>query len=170
MRTEEGKAGMMNDLRPGRSAVLGLGNEIFSDDGTGIAALRLLGSTGRLPAGTILVDGSLFGLEAAALVAGARRLVILDAVETGAAPGTVVRLEGDGLTGMRGGATVHKLGISDLLAALALMGKSPTEVVLLGIQPASVALGVGLTPAVAASLDGLVLACLRQLEEWETRT
>ena len=168
MRSEAGpRAGEMRGPRPELSAVLGLGNTIYSDDGTGIEALRLLQAAERLPAGTRLVDGSQYGLEAAALIADAGRLVILDSVDAGAAPGTVVRLEGAGLTGLKGGPSVHRLGIADLLTALALMGKTPAKVVLLGIQPASLGLGVGLTPAVEASIRGLVEACLRQLEDWQ---
>lgn len=157
----------MRGRRPELSAVLGLGNTIYSDDGTGVTALRLVQTAERLPGGTLLVDGSQFGLEAAAMIADASRLVILDAVDVGAAPGTIVRLEGADLTGTKGGPTVHRLGIADLMTALALMGKTPAKVVLLGIQPASLGLGVGLTPAVEASIGGLVAACVRQLEDWQ---
>jgi hydrogenase maturation protease len=156
----------MDETEGRKTAVLALGNSLFSDDGTGPAALRLLEGAAGLPDGAVFIDGSALGLEAAAMIAGTDRLLILDSVNADAAPGTVIRMEGDALTGLRGGGSVHRLGLGDLVSALAVMGRMPKDVVLLGIQPASVEMGVELTPAVSSALPGLVSACLRQLREW----
>jgi len=156
----------MSARKRGRAAVLGMGNTLYSDDGTGIAALRILEKTGAGPAETTLIDGSVVGLEAAALIAESDRLIILDAVDAGAAPGTLIRMEGDALKGLTGGASVHRLGIADLLSALAMMGRMPVDVVLLGIQPASIELGVELTPSVARAVGDLVSTCRRQIADW----
>ncbi len=151
----------------GRCAVLGMGNPLCADDGAGIAALRLLERSGAVPKRTALIDGSVLGLETAAMIMGADHLLILDAVEAGAAPGTLIRMAGDALAGMMGGSSVHRLGVADVLAVLRLMGRMPEDVVLLGVQPVSTEPGQGLTPPVLSSLPALVSASIRLISEWE---
>jgi hydrogenase maturation protease len=148
------------------AVVLGMGNLIYSDDGAGLEALSRLGRDPRLPEGVELVDGSLGGLEVAARIGRVSRLLILDAVDVGADPGTVVRMTGPQLEGLPGAAGVHRLGIPDLLSVLRLTGWMPEEVVLLGVQPASIALGTSLSPAVESAVGHIVAGSLAQLARW----
>lgn len=154
----------MTEERPS-TVVLGMGNLILSDDGVGVQALRALEADPRLPAGAELIDGGTFGSELVGFVGGATRLVILDAVDVGAVPGTLVRLDGDELRAFPAAAGVHELGLAELLSALCLLDEEPEEIILLGVQPAATAPGVNLSPAVAASLPGLVDAALAVLGE-----
>jgi hydrogenase maturation protease len=147
-------------------AVLGMGNLIYSDDGAGLRALYRLEKDPRLPRGVDLVDGSATGLPLVSLLESADRLLILDAVNVGVEPGTLVRLGPGDLRGVRGGADAHQLGVPDLITALRIMGKAPREITLLGIQADSIALGTELTPAVETGLDRLVTESLRLLAEW----
>jgi hydrogenase maturation protease len=147
-------------------AVLGIGNLIYSDDGAGLEALRRLENDPRLPAGVRFIDASAGGLEVAARIGCASRLLILDAVDVGAVPGTVVRLTGDQLSGLPAGACVHRLGISDLLSVLRLTERMPEEVILLGVQPASIALGTVLSPAVESGVRRVAAEALAQIAEW----
>ena len=149
-----------------RIAVLGLGNLIYSDDGAGLEALRRLAGSPSLPRGVDLIDGGLGGLEIAVRLEDAARVIILDAVDVGAPPGTVVRMSVDGLDGLPAGGAVHQLNIADLLSVLRLMGRPPKAMVLLGIQPQTLALGAFLSPAVESGLPRLVEAGLRQIAEW----
>ncbi len=147
-------------------AVLGVGNLIHSDDGLGIHALRKLQRDPRVPRGVTLLDGGTFGLELIAYVHEAGRILLLDAVDVGAAPGTLVRLEGDTLRGLPGGASVHQLGVADLLAALPLASEREREIVLLGVQPAATDWGTELTPEVEAAVGSVVEEAIAQLERW----
>ncbi len=156
---------MNGEQRPA-VAVLGMGNLIYSDDGAGLRALRQLEKDPALPAGVDIVDGSAAGLPVVNLIENAERLLILDAVHVGAVPGTVVRLDDSDLKEISGGAHVHELGVSDLISALRLMGKMPRQMVLLGIQADSIALGTELTPAVESGLPRLVSESLSLLAEW----
>jgi hydrogenase maturation protease len=146
--------------------VLGMGNLIYSDDGAGLEALNRLGRHPRLPEGVELIDGSLGGLEAAARISRTSRLLIFDAVDVAANPGTVIRMTGDELAGLPGGAVVHRLGVPDLLSVLRLAGWMPSQVLLLGVQPESVRLGTGLSPAVDAGVERMVAAGVDQLARW----
>jgi hydrogenase maturation protease len=151
-------------LRPIR--VLGLGNLIYADDGAGIAAIERLRSHPGLPRGVELVDGGLFGVQVVSLIENSSRLLVLDAVDVGAEAGTVVRMTGGDLEGLPRGRGAHELGVSDILSLLRLRDQLPDEVVLLGIQPASIELSASLSPEVEEGLGSLVAASLRQLNRW----
>ena len=146
--------------------VIGIGNTIHRDDGAGVHALRRLEADPRLPGNVKLVDGGTRGLELLADVHGCARLLLLDAIDVGEKPGTVIRMTADDLGGLPGSANVHQLGLGDLLATLPLVSDAPTEVVLLGIQPAETDWATDLSPAVEANLGELVEAAIEQLSLW----
>ena len=149
-----------------RVVVLGVGNIIHRDDGAGVHALRRLQDDPRVSSEVEFVDGGVRGLEILADVAGCSRLLLLDAIEVGEPPGTIVRLTGENLKGLPGASNVHQLAVADLLATLPLISESPIEVVLLGIQPAETGWGTELSDSVASNLQELVEAAAEQLQEW----
>jgi hydrogenase maturation protease len=61
----------------------------------------------------------------------------------------------------------HEIGLPDMLFAAQLRDIYPQEVVVLGIQPATIEAGLDLSPEVAAQLDALVEAVMDQLARWE---
>ena len=72
-----------------RSLIVGFGNPLRGDDGVGLAALRLLEAT-ALPDGVRCADVGIGGVALVhELQAGWDRLVIIDAVQRGGAPGTI---------------------------------------------------------------------------------
>lgn len=145
--------------------VLGLGNVLLSDDGLGPAALERLERRYACPAGVRMEDGGTLGLALLDLVADARRVILVDAVASDEAPGTLVRLHGDEVLGaVRDRLSPHQVGVADLLAAARLIGRYPGAVTLLGLVPASFELDVACTPGVQANIDALVAAVVEQLE------
>ncbi|MCF6387929.1 hydrogenase maturation protease [Mycobacterium sp. MBM] len=84
------------DLEPPGCEVLvvGCGNLLRGDDGVGPVLVRHLWELG-VPDGAQLVDGGTAGMDTAFRMRGARRVVIVDASATGAAPGTVYRVPGE---------------------------------------------------------------------------
>jgi hydrogenase maturation protease len=149
--------------------VLGLGNLLFSDDGLGVHAIRGLEQDARVAAGVTLLDGGTQGLSLMPHLSGFPRLLVIDAVDVGEAPGTLVRFEGKALAGLPGKATVHQLGFADLMVAMNLLGESPEEVVVLGVQPMSTDWGAELTPPVQNTLHALLDVVIAQLESWANR-
>ncbi|MBV8674189.1 MAG: HyaD/HybD family hydrogenase maturation endopeptidase [Acidobacteriaceae bacterium] len=147
-------------------AVLGLGNLIRSDDGLGVHAIRRLLVDHRLLPDVEVIDGGTLGLDLLPRVEGASHLLVIDAVDFGAPPGTLCRFADQQLQTLSAGRSVHLLGFSDLLNALHLLGSPPRRVVLLGIQPGSTNWGITLSPSVVASLDRLVEAALSELTSW----
>jgi hydrogenase maturation protease len=153
-------------LNSATTVVLGLGNLIHSDDGVGVHAVQRLQADCRVPADVQLLDGGTLGLMLLNHVGGARRLLVIDAVDVGAPAGTLVRLEGEELRGMPGSGSVHQLGFADLLAALRITGQEPDELVVLGIQPESTELGTSLSASVADALNEVIEAAIAQLSRW----
>jgi len=149
--------------------VLGLGNLVHSDDGLGVHAIQLLQTDPRVPSDAVLMDGGTQGLSLLPHISAYQRLLVIDALDVGEAPGTIVRLEGNALRNLPGKASVHQLGFADLLVALELLGESPEEIVLLGVQPLSTEWSAELTPGVQNALDPLLDATIAQLEAWSAR-
>jgi len=156
----------MSEALPCRIGLLGLGNLMRTDDAVGMLTLRSLMEDRRLPPEVHVIEGGALGLDLLDSLRGVSHLLALDAVDTGVAPGTLVRFEGDELASLPVSKSVHLLGFSDLIGVLHLMGAAPVEVVLLGVQPESTDWGTVLTPALEAARKELVQAALRQIQSW----
>ncbi len=146
--------------------VLGLGNLMRTDDAVGMLAARRLTEDRRFPHQIEVIEGGTLGLDLLHAVYGISHLLVLDAVDTGAAPGTLVRFAGQEVNDLPTSKSVHLLGLSDLINVLRLMDGSPTEIVLLGVQPESTDWGTALTPSVEAAQSDLLEAALKQITQW----
>lgn len=147
-----------------RTLVLGLGNTIMTDDGIGPKVIECLQQTELLDGEVGLLDGGTLGLDLLPHLEGVGRLIILDAVELDKEPGSLVRLVGDEVPlAIEHKLSPHQMGLKDLLAVACLMSCLPEEVILLGVQPASLELGTELSPAVAAALPELCKLVMAEL-------
>jgi hydrogenase maturation protease len=150
-----------------RIVVVGIGNLIRTDDGLGVHALERLRRDPRVPAGVTLIDGGTFGLELLAYISDSTHLLLLDAIDVGEQPGTLIRMANEELRGLPCAASVHQVGLADLLATLPLVSTTERETVLLGVVPANTGWGTSLTPEVEASLARLVDDAVSQLQGWK---
>ena len=149
------------------TVVIGLGNVILSDDGLGVHAVRRLRERHAVAEDVELIDGGTAGLLLLPHLADARRAILVDAIDAGAPPGTLTRLEGkDWMSAVSIRMTPHEVALEDLLGAAELTGAWPEELVLLGVQPGSIAMGTEPSPPVAEAIDPLVDAILAELEGW----
>jgi len=150
------------------AAVVGIGNPLLGDDGVGIRALDQLRLRFRGALDVPLVDGGTCGPDLFAQVFGYRKLLFLDAVDIGMAPGSLARIElnGSDLAFYRK-TSLHDFSICEVLDDLRLSGEAPDEVLVLGIQPAVISVGTSLSPAVNAAMPALIKAITQQLLEWK---
>jgi hydrogenase maturation protease len=111
-----------------------------------------------VPEGIQAVDGGTLGLDLLPYLKGTSRLLVVDAVQAGKPPGTLIRLEGNEIPILLDLSKVspHQDGLQDLLAAAAFTGCLPKEVVLWGVQIDSLGVGLELSPLVAAQVGALV--------------
>lgn len=141
----------------GKDLVLGVGNLLLSDEGIGIHAIRKLLDLQTLSEEVEIIDGGTAGLNLLTYLEGVDRLVIIDAVETGGPPGTLIRLAGDRVPAyMALKVSPHEITLPDFLAAAKLRDLYPKEVVIWGMQPGSLEVSVDLSPAVEEKLGALV--------------
>lgn len=160
----------MQNYAVSRIVVVGIGNLIRTDDGLGVHAIERLRLDARVPDDVTLIDGGTHGLGLLGYVSDASHLLLLDAIDVGRPPGTFVRMVNEELHGLPCGASVHQIGLADLLATLPLVSQMPRETVLLGLQPASTDWGTELTAPLAAALESLLAAAVDQLLGWSRKS
>lgn len=120
--------------------IIGIGNNLMGDDGAGIHAIeRLRGKT--LPDHVELVDGGTLSFTLLEQVENAEFLVIVDAAELDAEPGTVQVFKDDEMdeflaTSRR--PSVHEVNLLDVLTAARLRRRMPARYAMVGIQPLDV--------------------------------
>lgn len=147
--------------------VLGIGNLVMGDDGVGVMVAQQLQQGYRFPDNVEIMDGGTLGLDLLPKLENITNLIMIDAVETGQRAGTCVRLCGQELpVALETKLSPHQMGLKDLLAVSALMGHSPQEMVLIGVQPGSIEMEVGLTAEVEAQFETLVSNVLAELAYW----
>jgi hydrogenase maturation protease len=147
--------------------VLGIGNLVMSDDGIGVRVVQRLTQSFQFPDGVTILDGGTLGLDLLPQLEGLERLLVVDAVDLGKAPGTLVRLSGDDVPiVLETKLSPHQMGLKDLLAVAMLQGFSPQEMVLWGVQPGTIEMGMELSPPVAAKIGILMKHVLLELSRW----
>jgi len=147
-----------------RAVVLGVGNILLSDEGIGVHAVNELAASYDIPAGVEIIDGGTSAMGCLDSIAGSDLLLIADCVRGGLPPGTLTRLgDGELQVFFRTKISPHQVGLSDVLATLALHGLSPARTVLVGAEPKSFALGLKPTPELGAKLPALAAALAAEL-------
>ena len=153
---------MMTDRTP--VLVLGLGNVVCMDDGAGIAAIHKLLREYEMPEGVVALDGGTLGLSLLPLVDSADQVILVDAIKADGPPGTQVRIEGEEVApAVYERLSPHQIGVADLLAGASLLDRYPDRVIVLGVVPDSIDLGLERTPAVEASIPELVDRVVKEL-------
>jgi hydrogenase maturation protease len=148
--------------------VLGLGNILLRDEGVGVRLVERLLERYLFPKGVEVLDGGTLGLDLLPYLQDAGRLLVVDAVQAGNPPGTLVRLIGEEIPAFLDASRVspHQDGLHDLLAVARLKGALPECVVFWGVQIESLGVGLELSPAVAGRLDVLVENVIAELDRW----
>ncbi|MDT8440702.1 MAG: HyaD/HybD family hydrogenase maturation endopeptidase [Desulfuromonadales bacterium] len=147
--------------------VLGLGNTIMTDDGFGVKVVNTLSSRYRFSGPVQLLDGGTLGLDLLPYLEEIERLLIVDALDMRAAPGTISRIEGDEVPrAFASKLSVHQMGLQDLLAVAQLQGHVPQELVVWGVQPESIEMGTELTATIAAAVEPVIAAVVDELRSW----
>lgn len=146
--------------------VLGVGNELFTDEGLGCVAARAIEEL-ALP-GVDVLDGSTLGIALLPSLAGRDAVLLLDAtVGHDARPGDLMVLRGEDVPASRHlTMSAHQIGVSEALAAAELAGCRPRELAAVGMVPISLETGYGLSPQVAERIPELVDAACAILREW----
>ncbi|MFI5209406.1 MAG: HyaD/HybD family hydrogenase maturation endopeptidase [Gemmatimonadales bacterium] len=149
------------------TVVLGLGNPLMGDDGLGLAVLGRLREEWDLPDAVELVDGGTWGMTLLPMIEDADRLVLIDAIRTGAQAGTVVVIEREHLPRyLAHKLSPHQIDLKEVLALAELRGNLPAETVAIGAEPGEVVLSTALTAPLEDAVDPVLLAVVARLARW----
>ncbi|MCP5273159.1 MAG: HyaD/HybD family hydrogenase maturation endopeptidase [Burkholderiaceae bacterium] len=149
--------------------VLGIGNVLWADEGFGVRCVEALQAGWTFGPGVELVDGGTQGLYLLPVVQRARRLLILDAVDYGLAPGTLKRVADAEVPRFLGAKkmSLHQTGFQEVLMLAQMTGSFPPSVVLIGCQPAELEdYGGSLRPVVRTAMGRALGLALAQLADW----
>jgi hydrogenase maturation protease len=137
--------------------VAGMGNILRGDDAFGIRVVEALAEAGGLPAGVQLYEAGIAGIPLAQeLMAGFEALILVDAVDRAAAPGTLFVFE-PAPSGLASGVDAHCADPSKVLLLARALGVCPPRVWMIGCQPAFVEDAFeGMHPAVASATAAAV--------------
>ncbi len=134
--------------------VMGVGNTLMQDDGVGIHVIEALADDPERHPALQVVDGGTIGLALLPDLEDADAVIVVDASELDAAPGTLAVFHGreidEQLSGKR--RTVHEVALLDLFAAAGIRGRLPERRALVAIQPGCTDWGTGGTPPVQAAV------------------
>ncbi len=147
--------------------VLGIGNLLNTDEGVGVHAVKELQVLLADTPGVLAHDGGTLGLNLLPLVEDHDYVLLLDAVDAGADPGTVIELADDDIP-VFGGAKLsqHQLTFQEVLGLALVREKYPSHLHLIGVQPLSLEIGVGMSDPVKATLPTVIQLALRRLAGW----
>jgi hydrogenase maturation protease len=144
--------------------VLGIGNILLSDEGVGVRTVQEFARRYDLPAEVEVIDGGCSGMEMLDDLARADHVIIVDAVQAGVPPTTMVTLHGDEVPAFfTAKLSPHQVGLCDVLAALKLTDESPDSLTLIGVQPVSLDLSMELSPPISAMLPNVVARVVEEL-------
>ena len=134
----------------GRVCLMGIGNVDLGDDGFGVRLAEAIGQE-RMPRVEVMIAGTSPERYAGrARDRGWDNLIFLDAVNFGAEPGAVVLLDSAEMVAHFPQVSTHKISLG--LLAQCVESGSPARVWLLGVQPASLVPGAGLSLPMSRAL------------------
>jgi len=144
--------------------VIGIGNSLGHDDAAGLQIARRLRASAHLAGMTVHEhEGETLGLLD--IWQGADAIVLVDAVRSGAPPGTIHRFDATSApipARLRSSSSTHAFGVGEAVELARALGRLPQRVVLLGIEGRRFASGSGLSDEVEAMTAELLEAVLTE--------
>jgi hydrogenase maturation protease len=126
----------------------------MGDDGFGLRVLTRIPERWTVPEEVEFVDGGTWGMTLLPTIEESDHVLLLDAINTGSAPGTVAVIEKDDLPKYFAlKLSPHQIDIREVLAACELRGTLPDVTVAFGAQPEIIDMSTELSPAMAARVD-----------------
>jgi hydrogenase maturation protease len=140
--------------------VIGVGNDFRGDDAAGLLAARRLHAC----RGVRTVEHTRDGLSLMEHWRPTDHVVVVDALCSGHAPGTIFRFDATAgpVPGDAGWVSSHTPGVAEGIETARILGRLPATLTVYGIEAAQVDPGADVTPAVAGAVEEVALAILEE--------
>ena len=144
--------------------IIGIGNEYRGDDAVGLIVARRLKE--RLADSVIVLEQSGDGAALMEAWRGAETVIIIDAVMSGAAPGTIHRFDASAQPLPKGAfrCSTHAFGVAEAIELARALGDLPQRLVVYGIEGKNFAAGVGLSAEVEKAAGETVRQALATIQ------
>ena len=150
-----------------RKIVLGLGNTLQTDEGLGVFALQALADHLGEQDQVELLDGGVLGLNLLPLVEESSHLLILDAADAQKPPGAIIELPKEDIPLYAGvKMSQHQLTFQEVLGLALIREKLPEHLYLIGVQPADLTVGYGLSETITAVIPEVIARATAVLQGW----
>lgn len=146
-----------------RTIFIGVGNPFRGDDGAGTAVLHFIRS--KIPADVKVVEETGDGAELLEAWKGVDRAILVDAVQSGAPPGTIHRIDASAekLPSWFSRSSTHAFGVAEAIELARTMNELPARVVIYGIAGLDFSAGTELSPEVAQVVPEAAEQVLREI-------
>lgn len=152
-----------------KTILIGLGNILLRDEGVGVHAVNAVKERFEVPPELEILDGGTAGLDLLPFFEGRDRVLLVDAVDFGKEAGFIGELANEAIPARFGKskASLHHLGLSEVLALAQLQDILPREICLIGIQPQALKPGLELTETLQEKFDELLARIRARLRDWD---
>ena len=147
--------------------VLGVGNILLTDEGLGVHVVKELKENYNFTPEISLIDGGTMGMELLTYMRGMKRILLIDAINGGEAPGTVYEFPHRELEQyFTEHISVHEVGMQDILRIRAIQENPLEDAIVIGVEPESLEIGFESSAPVQAVLPEVKERVLRVLRNW----
>jgi len=153
----------MNDNN--RIVVIGIGNLLLMDEGIGVHTINELEKY-DLPRNIEIYDGGTGGFKLIDLMHGAARVIFIDAVETGKAPGTVTTFNSEDVHSIyhKKKYSLHDTDLMEVIKMAELL-EVPPKIEIVGIQPKTINYGTTPSKELRDAMPDIINTVLSRIEE-----
>jgi hydrogenase maturation protease len=147
--------------------ILGIGNLLMGDEGVGIHVIDSIYSTYSFSPAINFIDGGTIGIDLIPYFEECKKMMIIDAVDSQEEPGYIVTLENDAIHyRFNTKLSLHHAGLSDVLSIIKLQEIDAPDMILIGIQPQIVEMGLELSATVGDKMPQIINIITNKLTEW----
>ncbi|WP_345741157.1 HyaD/HybD family hydrogenase maturation endopeptidase [Nitrosophilus kaiyonis] len=149
-----------------KTAIIGIGNILFMDEGIGVYASKYLESNYSFDKNIDIIDGGTLGFKLMRYYQEYDKVIILDTVSIEDAPGSVYNLPSEVLLGLgEYRKTAHEVEVVEMLEICSML-ESIAKVNIIGIVPKDIeSVGIGLTDAMKQSFKDYIQTLLKELQK-----
>lgn len=137
-----------------KTLIIGLGNILKGDDGIGVRVAEIL-SQRELPAGVAVEEVGTPGIDLMNRFEGWQKVILVDAVQMGAKPGTWRRFSPQDVRLIANGnvLSLHEPDLASVLELAQALNMLPDEIVIYGVEPQDLTFMAPLSSPVEAIIN-----------------